>query len=173
MESRTFLFVLDVLIKLKNIFSCGVQFWKRNLTRAMSHFIHHAFPLTHLKREKSTSTENSHSNSSKRFFKYLHARETNFTTRENRYFYYFLFIYFLIDEYFFSFSIELFSICCFTLELSLSYWTWFLVLSLILLLIWEMKNKRKMTLFGTHALFVDWKGVSSIIDQSHLRPTFR
>ena len=78
----------------KNIFSCGVQFWKRNLTRAMSHFIHHAFPLTHLKREKSTSTENSHSNSSKRFVKYLHARETNFTTRENRYFYYFLFIYF-------------------------------------------------------------------------------
>lgn len=59
----------------------------------MSHIIHHAFPLTHPKREKSTSTENSHSNSSKRFVTYLHTRETNFTTRENIYFYVFLFIF--------------------------------------------------------------------------------
>ena len=80
-------------VKIFSLANVKVQFGKRNLTRAMSHFIHHAFPLTHLKREKSTSTENSHSNSSKRFVKYLHARETNFTTRENRYFYYFLFIY--------------------------------------------------------------------------------
>ena len=134
----------------------------------MSHIIHHAFPLTHPKREKSTSTENSHSNSSKRFVTYLDTRETNFTTRENIYFYDF-FIYL----YIFSFSTEWSSIYCFTLELSLSYWTWFLVLSLILLLIWETRNKRKMTLFGIHALFVDWKDVNLIIDQSHLRPIFR
>ena len=98
------LFVLDVhMYKFLIIFEREISLARFTFLSAITldeSYYPSRFSSDSSQKGKSTSTENSHSNSSKRFVTFLHTRETNFTTRENIHFYDFFYLFI------FSFSTE-------------------------------------------------------------------